>query len=41
MKARVPWRRPYWAAEAMYEEDIINNEAGKELQLAGNDSPLE
>jgi len=29
-KARVPWRRPYRAAEATYEEDTINNEAGKE-----------
>ena len=40
-KARVPWRRPYQAAEATYEEDTINNEAGKEPKLAGNDSPWE
>jgi len=40
-KARVPWRRPYRAAEATYEKDTINNEAGKEPELAGNDSPRE
>jgi len=40
-KARAPWRRPYRAAEATYEEDTINNEAGKEPEPAGNDSPRE
>jgi len=40
-KARAPWRRPYWAAEATYEEDTINNEAGKEPEPVGNDSPWE
>jgi len=40
-KARVRWRRPYRAAEATYEKDTINNEAGKEPKLAGNDSPRE
>jgi len=40
-KARVPWRRPYRAAEATYEEDTISNEAEEELKLAGNNSPWE
>jgi len=29
-KARATWRRPYRAVEVTYEEDTINNEAGKE-----------
>jgi len=40
-KVRAPWRRPYRAAEATYEEDTINNEAGKEPELVGNDSSQE
>jgi len=40
-KARVPWRRVYKTAEATYEEDTINNEAGKEPEPVGNDSPQE
>jgi len=40
-KARTLWRRPYPAAEATYEEDTINNEAGKEPEPAGNNSPRE
>jgi len=40
-KARALWRRPYRAAEATYEEDTINNEAGKEPEPAGNNSPRE
>jgi len=40
-KARVPWRRPYRAVEATYEEDTISNEAEEELEPVGNDSPRE
>jgi len=40
-KARVPWWRPYRAAEARYEEDTISNEAEEELEPAGNDNPQE
>jgi len=40
-KARVPWKRPYWAAEATYEEGTINNEAGKESEKVGKDCPRE
>jgi len=39
-KARVPWRRPYRAAEAMYEEETINK-AGKEPKPARKNSPRE
>ena len=40
-KARVLWRRPYWAAEATYKEDTISNKAEEEREPAGNDSPRE
>jgi len=40
-RVRVPWSRPYWAAEATYEEDTINKEAGKEPEPEGNNSSWE
>jgi len=40
-KAQVPWRRPYQAAEATYEEDTISNKVEEELKWAGNDCPRE
>jgi len=40
-KVRVPWRRPYPAAEATYEEDTISNEVEEERKPVGNDSPRE
>jgi len=40
-KARVPWRRLYQAAEAMYEEDTVSNQAEVEPVPAGTTSPRE
>jgi len=40
-KGRIPWRKPYWAAEATYEEEPVEKEAGEATEPAENDSPRE
>jgi len=40
-KGRIPWRKPYRAPEATYEEEPMEKETGEATEPAGNDSPRE